>query len=330
MPPVSKTDRKANIDLSDRRLFGPLGKEMEDYYRWFKANPPVKIPLSIVHQGAGTEVQMPFTHLAACAPAYVIAARYLKEFGRRTGRKPKVLEVGCGTGIGAYYIKTQLVPEVEIHAIDLLPEAIDYAKKHYGGSGVKFLTGKETLPFRETTFDMVLSVHVLEHIPKREAERFVSEMRRVLKRGGIALIFTPNRELCQDLYIHNPSDDPAKRLVLSHEHEYYDDELRELFEKFFSEAQVNNQVNRPNRKLAMFGVGKLKPGQEAWGRLKLRWANFLRGVVPLWFSNWLGRRGGEMVMRLLGVSYEEIALANEYHHEKERVKADSFVVVASR
>lgn len=50
------------------------------------------------------------------------------------------------------------------------------------------------LPFRDGSFDIVVSIGVLEHVPRPAA--LVEEMARVLKRGGIFMLyFGPNRRL---------------------------------------------------------------------------------------------------------------------------------------
>lgn len=48
------------------------------------------------------------------------------------------------------------------------------------------------MPFREKAFDSVLAGELIEHI--EEPTLFVKEGRRVLKRGGLLVITTPNRK----------------------------------------------------------------------------------------------------------------------------------------
>jgi SAM-dependent methyltransferase len=58
------------------------------------------------------------------------------------------------------------------------------------------LTDEETtqLPFPDETFDLVLAVGVIEHLPARDRRRYVDEYYRVLRVGGhIAVLDTPNR-----------------------------------------------------------------------------------------------------------------------------------------
>jgi SAM-dependent methyltransferase len=51
------------------------------------------------------------------------------------------------------------------------------------------VTGAQHLQFRDHMFDAVVSVEVIEHVP--DAHAMLSEIRRVLKPGGWAIISTP-------------------------------------------------------------------------------------------------------------------------------------------
>ncbi len=48
----------------------------------------------------------------------------------------------------------------------------------------------QNLPFRSSSIDEVFSAHVIEHLEK--PMKFLEECRRVLKRGGVVTIETPN------------------------------------------------------------------------------------------------------------------------------------------
>ncbi len=59
-------------------------------------------------------------------------------------------------------------------------------------SKVKFKIVRDVnLPFKENTFDLVISNHVIEHV--KYQEKHLSEIKRVLKKEGICYLATPNR-----------------------------------------------------------------------------------------------------------------------------------------
>lgn len=53
---------------------------------------------------------------------------------------------------------------------------------------------RKGLPFAHDTFDAVYSSHVLEHLAPADGDRLISEMKRVLKLGGIARVVVPDLE----------------------------------------------------------------------------------------------------------------------------------------
>jgi SAM-dependent methyltransferase len=102
--------------------------------------------------------------------------------GHMAGR---VLENGCGVGM---YLE-HLTPHVgSIIGLEFDPERAQQAYHH--SPSVVIAAGEE-LPFPQLSFDAILSHEVLEHV--RDDRRSVEEMVRVLKPGGIILLFIPNR-----------------------------------------------------------------------------------------------------------------------------------------
>jgi ubiquinone/menaquinone biosynthesis C-methylase UbiE len=97
-----------------------------------------------------------------------------------------VLDLGCGTGTLAVMLKRS-EPRARVAGIDADPAAIALARRKAARHGVAidFLLGLgQALPFRDHSFDRVLSTlffHHLTHLGKRTA---FSEILRVLKPGG--------------------------------------------------------------------------------------------------------------------------------------------------
>ena len=97
----------------------------------------------------------------------------------------RMLVVGCGDGREAHALAKAL--GCEVTGIDLRgqfdPQAAAEARLQRADA--------TALPFATDEFDFIYSYHVLEHIPRyRDA---LSEMNRVLARGGGLWIGTPNR-----------------------------------------------------------------------------------------------------------------------------------------
>ncbi|MFX1256853.1 MAG: methyltransferase domain-containing protein [Promethearchaeota archaeon] len=70
------------------------------------------------------------------------------------------------------------------------------------------------LPFRNNTFDLIYSNHVIEHIYQKQFRYFLRESCRILKKGGIQIIQTPSIEkLSKILYGNNELE---KQIILDH------------------------------------------------------------------------------------------------------------------
>lgn len=106
-------------------------------------------------------------------------------------RGQSVLDTGCGMGYGAYYL-AELARNVV--GVDAAPEAIEYSKAHYRRPNLRFLLMDcEALGFPAFSFDVVCGFEVIEHLP--HARKYLDEIRRILKPGGLAILSTPNKTL---------------------------------------------------------------------------------------------------------------------------------------
>lgn len=103
----------------------------------------------------------------------------------------RVLDIGCRYGSLIYKLYMEGIREVA--GIDVCRESIDFGRKKYPEiSDNLVLYDGEKLPFSENEFDVVLMFDVIEHI--NGVKDFLrSQVRRVLKRGGLLILQTPNK-----------------------------------------------------------------------------------------------------------------------------------------
>ena len=93
-----------------------------------------------------------------------------------------VLEVGSGRGGGASFIKRYLGP-AHVIGVDLSKSAVEFTRTTHRVNGLEFRIGDaEKLPFNEGMFDAVVNVESSHCYPA--FERFLAEVRRVLRPGG--------------------------------------------------------------------------------------------------------------------------------------------------
>jgi ubiquinone/menaquinone biosynthesis C-methylase UbiE len=94
----------------------------------------------------------------------------------------KVLEVSCGHGGGASYLVRTLKP-ASYTGLDFNSAGIEFCQQRHQLPGLNFVHGDaENLPFPDESFDAIVNVeasHIYPHF-----ERFLSEVKRVLRPGG--------------------------------------------------------------------------------------------------------------------------------------------------
>lgn len=102
----------------------------------------------------------------------------------------RILEIGCGTGSNLLAIDKGCPRCYQLTGVDLSIPMLEQARKKKFTSKVEFVQGdaSEKLPFADESFESVLVVFTLHEIPEEGRAKAVSEMYRLLKRGGCALV----------------------------------------------------------------------------------------------------------------------------------------------
>jgi ubiquinone/menaquinone biosynthesis C-methylase UbiE len=100
-------------------------------------------------------------------------------------RGKDVLEVGSGRGGGCSYLQRYHGPR-SVVGLDYAATAVAFCRKRHRIDGLTFVKGDaEALPFPAGSFDVVLNVESSHNYPS--FERFVREVERVLRPGGVFL-----------------------------------------------------------------------------------------------------------------------------------------------
>lgn len=112
-----------------------------------------------------------------------LAARHLGETSRLS-----VLDVGCGTGVTDALIVSKFR---SVHGVDVAAGVIEKAAEANPGVDYHAYDGS-TLPFDESSMDVSFAICVLHHVEPPARQRFVEEMQRVTRPGGLIMIFEHN------------------------------------------------------------------------------------------------------------------------------------------
>jgi malonyl-CoA O-methyltransferase len=153
------------------------------------------------------------------------------------GRPRDVLDVGTGTGAAAR-IAGEAYPGARVVALDLSPEFLAEARRGEADR-FRFVQGSAgALPVKRGTFDLAMSFGVLCHTA--DAGAVIREMRRVLRPGGCAVLWTRGRGPSgQALRWAFPVTSGGARFYL-----YSRRELRRLFEAAgFTQVRVSGEAH---------------------------------------------------------------------------------------
>jgi SAM-dependent methyltransferase len=119
----------------------------------------------------------------------------------------RVLDIGSGAGMDSLIAALMVGSEGSVTGIDMTPEMIEKARQgvaELGLNNVTFVEGEaETLPFDDSSFDVVLSNSVIDLIPDKDA--VFGEIYRVLVPGG--------RMQIADVTIQQPVSEEGRRKI---------------------------------------------------------------------------------------------------------------------
>ena len=142
-----------------------------------------------------------------------------------TDRRPRILDVGCGTGANLL----MLAEYGDAEGVDISEDALAFCRER-GLDKVRLGAGEE-LPYEDATFDLVTAFDVVEHMDDDLAG--LREMRRVLRPGGRVLLFVPTF-----MFLWGLQDD-----VSHHRRRYRLPELRRVLEEAGFEIERTTYAN---------------------------------------------------------------------------------------
>lgn len=110
----------------------------------------------------------------------------------------KTLHIGCGIG----RIEKHLIKDVkECYGVDISEVMIKKAVSHNRSKNVFFVSNDgKSLPFENDFFDLVYSVLVFQHMPRKMFLQYLKEVKRVLKPTGNFFFQIPIDDLNQKIF----------------------------------------------------------------------------------------------------------------------------------
>lgn len=138
----------------------------------------------------------------------------------------RVLDIGTGAGYISHVLSRHAK---KVDSVDIVDDRL--IKDGY----TQTLVSDETLPFKDKTFDVVVTNHVLEHVP--DQTRHLREIRRVLKDDGLVYLASPNKWWLTDPHYNLPfiswlprsASDKYLKLVKNRKWDIYSVSLSRLY-----------------------------------------------------------------------------------------------------
>lgn len=179
--------------------------------------------------------------------------RTLKFVNNKDIERKDILNIGCGFG----WFEANVIDKANsITSTEISEKDLESIRKTIKSNKLRTIVGSAIeLPFKNETFDTVVSWEVIEHIPRNTEFKMFKEVNRVLKKGGVFYLSTPFNSIPSKVL------DPAWWL-LGHRH--------------YSIKQINNFAEQTN-----FSVNKIFVAGKWWTILE---------ILNLYVSKWILNR----------------------------------------
>ena len=144
-----------------------------------------------------------------------------------------VLDAACGEGYGSKILSETAKTVI---GLDISEDTIIRANKNYAEKtdNLSYVCGSiakmDMIP--DHSKDVVISFETIEHVPEDVQNAFLNEIKRILRKGGLLVMSTPNKRIYSDLY-HQKNHFHIK--------EFYQEEFVSFIHKQFKNVQLFSQ-----------------------------------------------------------------------------------------
>lgn len=159
------------------------------------------------------------------------------EFAKLYCEGKDVLDIACGTGYGSSEI-AKIAKSVV--GVDISKESIEFANSNYKLSNLSYVLD-DAIYFKKINkmeFDIVISFETIEHLDKIGRAAYLNNIKKVLKKGGVFIMSTPNKKITSPF-----SEKPLNKFhVLEFTKKTLESELSYFFkiEKFYGQRFIKS------------------------------------------------------------------------------------------
>ena len=102
--------------------------------------------------------------------------------------KLRALDIGCGVGVTDRFLAGRFGA---LHGVDIAADAVEKARKANPEVHYESYDGG-VLPFADDSVDLAFTICVVHHVPTGDWPAFAAEMKRVVRPGGLVVVFEHN------------------------------------------------------------------------------------------------------------------------------------------
>jgi tRNA (uracil-5-)-methyltransferase TRM9 len=108
----------------------------------------------------------------------------------------RILDIGCGNGRNLLFFAKR---GFEVYGLDFSKEMIEQAKEMFKKNKIEIkekqliVADMKNIPFKNESFDYIISVASFHHLPKKDHQEAIKEIKRVLKKNGECIISVWNK-----------------------------------------------------------------------------------------------------------------------------------------
>jgi SAM-dependent methyltransferase len=169
----------------------------------------------------------------------------------RNGRSPTdvpVLEIGCGAGNNVWFLAAEGFPA---HGVEMSPTAVAHALERLRREGLSAdlrVGDIAALPWPDESFEIVIDRGALTQNGHPHISRVLTDVRRVLRPGGLHLSFTlwgmghPHRRFGREVAHHTFDEFTEGEFATAGLISFFTAEDLELLFRDFSEARIDRIV----------------------------------------------------------------------------------------
>jgi cyclopropane fatty-acyl-phospholipid synthase-like methyltransferase len=110
--------------------------------------------------------------------------RWLQDLSARLDGRSRVLDLGCGNGVP---VARELAQRHDVLGVDISERQIDWARESVPEATFRVADAAE-LDFEPASFDAIVSLYMLGHVPRSEHAALLERMRAWLRPGGYLLL----------------------------------------------------------------------------------------------------------------------------------------------